>query len=276
MFQKPTAKSTDNQERAVSLCVNHLACGYDQKTIVSDATLAFDRGKLTVLVGPNGCGKSTLLKTIARILKPISGEILLNGKPLNSMPTKTIAQYMALLPQGPIAPEGLTVRELVAQGRFPHRRLFKRWSQEDSIAINQAMRETDTLKFADRHVSSLSGGQRQRCWLAMVLAQETEIILLDEPTTFFDLKVQVDVMSLLASICATKNRILLVVLHELNVAATFADHMIMMRQGRIVCQGAPKQIMTSDNIQKVFDLQASIMTDPLSNAPICVPVINRP
>lgn len=259
---------------AQGLCVHSLSVGYDKTDIVQSVDLAIATGQLTALVGPNGCGKSTLLKAIARILNPTAGRVMLGSRAIHEMPTREVAKQMALLPQGPIAPEGLTVQELVAQGRFPHQSLFNRWSADDSRAVAQAMADTDVEQFAHRLVSSLSGGQRQRCWLAMVLAQETEIILLDEPTTFLDLKVQVDVMSLLSRISRTRGRTLLVVLHELNIAAAFADQMVMMREGQIICEGNPESVMTAENIQRVFDLKATVMQTPVSGVPICVPEIH--
>lgn len=256
------------------LKVENLSVGYKGTSIIKNVSLEIAPAKVTTLVGANGCGKSTLLKAMARILKPTQGIVKLNGENVHTSPTKEVAKQMALLPQAPIAPEGLKVKELVAQGRFVHQSLLRAWSSDDSRALAQAMKDTNITEFADRPLLSLSGGQRQRCWLAMVLAQETEIILLDEPTTFLDLKVQVDVMSLLTKIARTKGRTLLVVLHELNVAAGFSDNMVMMREGQIVCQGEPSKIMTPENIRKVFDLEASIMFEPKHKRPICVPEIN--
>lgn len=263
-----------NSEELIALKIENLSFRYKDVPIIKNINLDIKPNKVTTLVGPNGCGKSTLLKTIARILKPSKGTVKLNGDDVHTSPTRQIAKNMALLPQAPIAPEGLKVKELVAQGRFVHQGLFRNWSKEDSLALTQAMQETDITQFADRTVSSLSGGQRQKCWLAMVLAQATDIILLDEPTTFLDLKVQVDVMTLLTKIAKNKGRTLLVVLHELNVAAAFSDNMIMMREGEIVCEGTPIEIMTSKNIKEVFDLDSTIMFEPDHNKPICVPKIN--
>lgn len=254
-----------------SLSINSLTAGYGETPILHDINLSISTGKVTALVGANGCGKSTLLKVIARILKPTAGTVQLDGDILHDLPTRRLAQQLALLPQSPIVPEGLTVHELVAQGRFPHQNLLKRWSKADSQAVAQAMYDADISEFAKRRVATLSGGQRQRCWLAMVLAQQTDMILLDEPTTFLDLKVQIDVMSLLARISRDKGCTLLVVLHELNLAAAFADDMVMMKSGSVICTGKPSDIMTPDNIRRVFDLDANIIADPLSGAPICVP-----
>lgn len=247
--------------------------GYGGQIIVHDVSLRVPSGALTVLVGPNGCGKSTLLKAMARVLPVAAGQVLLDGRPVHDTPTREVARRLALLPQGPIAPEGLRVRELVAQGRYPHQSLLRQWSREDARAVDWAMSAADVLQFADRPVSDLSGGQRQRCWIAMVLAQETEVILLDEPTTFLDLKVQVDLMMLLRRIAHEDGRTLVVVLHELNVAAAFADLLVMMKAGRIVAQGPVESAFTAEALADVFGLEASVLIDPASGRPVCVPVV---
>lgn len=266
-------RSVVSQDPAL-LEANALVVGYDDEPVVKGVDVRAAEGGITVLVGPNGCGKSTLLKAMARVLVPRSGQVLLNGASVHASETKAVARSLALLPQGPIAPEGLKVRELVSQGRFPHQSLLKQWSVEDTRAVSEAMEATHILEFADRPISTLSGGQRQRCWIAMVLAQETPVILLDEPTTFLDLKVQVDVMSLLRRIAKT-GRTLVIVLHELNVAAAFADHLIMMREGRIVAAGEPGSILTSQSLQEVFGLDAQVIADPETGRPICVPRIQE-
>lgn len=252
------------------LRIENLSTGY-QQPVVFDADFHISSGQLTALVGPNGCGKSTLLKCIARILKPHQGQVLLNQANLHEQPTRQVARQLALLPQGPVAPEGLTVRELVAQGRYPHQSLFQQWSRDDEAAVQEAMLMTDTLELSDRPVSALSGGQRQRCWIAMVLAQQTPVILLDEPTTFLDMRVQVDLLNLLTSLAHDHGRTLVVVLHELNLAAAFADHLIMMKDGRLQAQGRPDEIFTQQNLADVFDLDARILRDPHSGRLMCVP-----
>ncbi|SFQ64323.1 iron complex transport system ATP-binding protein [Roseivivax halotolerans] len=248
-----------------------ICAGYSTERILHDVDFCALDGGITALVGPNGCGKSTLLKVLARILKPGSGRIELFGAPLADVPTRQIAQKMALLPQGPIAPEGLSVRELVAQGRFPHQSLLRQWTRKDADAVDEAMALTDVAELADRPVASLSGGQRQRCWIAMVLAQDTEVILLDEPTTFLDLRVQVDIMSLLYRIAREKGRTLVVVLHELNMAAAYADRIVMMRDGCIVQEGLPGETVSGDNLSHVFDLDAQVIADPETGRPVCIP-----
>ncbi|MEJ6403135.1 ABC transporter ATP-binding protein [Yoonia sp. 2307UL14-13] len=244
--------------------------------MVHDVDLQANPGEVTILVGPNGCGKSTLLKAMARVLKPMSGMVSLDGKNVHQMPTRNLARQLALLPQGPVAPEGLTVHELVSQGRFPHQSLTRQWSAEDSRAVSDAMQAADVTEFSDRRVDSLSGGQRQRCWIAMVLAQETDVILLDEPTTFLDLKVQVDVMTLLRAIAREKGRTLVVVLHELNIAAMFADQIVIMRNGRLIAQGAPERVITTENLAAGFGLQATVIKDPVTGRPVCLPAIAGP
>jgi len=254
----------------ISLRTENLIVGYD-KPIVQGVNLNIAAGKVSVLVGANGCGKSTLLKCLARVLAPMSGQVLLNGKAIHAQPAKLVAKTMALLPQGPIAPEGLSVKELVAQGRYPHQGFFKQWSSEDEKAVNDAMQMADVKQLADCAIADLSGGQRQRCWIAMVLAQQTDIILLDEPTTYLDLKVQVDLLELLTEMAHQHNRTLVIVLHELNLAVAYADHLIMMKQGKIHAQGTPKQVFTSENLQAVFGLSARVIEDAESETLICVP-----
>lgn len=251
--------------------VRHLSVGYGEKTILKTADLEIAKGKITALLGPNGCGKSTLLKSFARVLKPFSGSVMLNGKDISSIPTKAVSKQLALLPQGPIAPEGLTVSELIAQGRYPHQTLFRQWSAEDRIAVERALEFTDLNDLAERPVHSLSGGERQRCWIAMVLAQDTPILLLDEPTTFLDLKVQVDLMVLLRRIVTEDECTMVLVLHELNLAASFADHIVMMRDGQIVASGSGTEVINPDVLQQVFDLEADVISDPATGRPVCLP-----
>jgi iron complex transport system ATP-binding protein len=257
---------------SIRLAARAICAGYDGAAILTDVDLTIPTGRLTVLVGANGSGKSTLLKTMARILAPSSGAVILDGKSVHATNTRAVARKMGLLPQGPIAPEGLTVHELVAQGRFPHQGLMRQWTRADEEAVNGAMATADITDFADRSVDSLSGGQRQRCWIAMVLAQETDLLLLDEPTTFLDLKVQVDLMELLADLAHSGGRTLAVVLHELSLAAAYADHLVMMKEGRIVCAGAPETIFTAEGLKHVFDLDARVIRDAGTGHLVCVPL----
>jgi len=260
-----------NEQAASRLRAEKLRAGYSGLDILQDIDLAIPTGKVTILVGPNGSGKSTLLKTLARILPARSGQVLLDGEDIHRASTRAVAAKLGLLPQGPIAPEGLTVRELVGQGRYPHQSLLRQWSRADEDAVNRAMRIAGVTDFAERPVDTLSGGQRQRCWVAMVLAQETELILLDEPTTFLDLKVQVDLMELLTGLAHDDGNTLVVVLHELSLAAAYADHLVMMREGRIVCAGAPEEVFTAERLKSVFDLDANVLRDPVTNRLVCVP-----
>ncbi len=253
------------------LKANNVSVAYGATKIVSEASFTADQGDLTVLVGPNGCGKSTLLKAIARVLPLQQGQVRLGQLNVHKTPTKKVAKQLALLPQGPIAPEGLTVRELVSQGRFPHQNLLRQWSKQDAEAVDRSMARANVTDFADLPIAELSGGQRQRCWIAMILAQETPVLLLDEPTTFLDLKVQVDLMALLRDIAHNEGRTVLVVLHDLNVAASFADRMIMMKSGRIVANGHVKDVLTPQNLKNVFDLKADIVPAPETGLPVCVP-----
>lgn len=268
-----TAKSTPNSnpKKASRLHGEALTVGYDDANILDGVDFQVPDGEVTILVGPNGSGKSTLLKTLARILLPRSGQVILDGQDIHRSKTRDVAKKLGLLPQGPIAPEGLTVRELVAQGRFPHQSLLRQWTRADEQAVNEAMATAQVLAFADRPVDGLSGGQRQRCWIAMVLAQQTDLILLDEPTTFLDLKVQVDLMDMLVRLAHNTGRTLVVVLHELNLAAAYADTLVMLRDGRIEHSGPPEAVFSSANLKAVFDLDAHVIRDPHSQRLLCVP-----
>ena len=252
-----------------------LRAGYADVTVLEEVDLVIPDGQITILIGPNGCGKSTLLKNMARILKPSRGNVLLDGKDIHALNTRAVAAQLGLLPQGPMAPEGLTVRELVAQGRYPHQSLLRQWTSADEDAVNAAMHTASITDFADRAVDTLSGGQRQRCWVAMVLAQQTDLILLDEPTTFLDLKVQVDLMDLFAGLAHDRGHTLVIVLHELSLAAAYADHLVMMKDGRIVSSGVPDDIFTAARLKAVFGLDASVLRDPASGRLVCVPFGRR-
>jgi len=249
-----------------------LYAGYNGRQVLDDVDFTVQDGSVTVLLGPNGSGKSTLLKTLARTLAPDAGKVLLDGTNIHRQSTRAVAQRLGILPQSPSAPDGLTVRELVGLGRFPYQSLMRQWSRHDEAAVEEAMAVADVAAFADRPVDALSGGQRQRCWIAMVLAQETELLLLDEPTTFLDLKVQVDLLELLVSLAHQQGRTLLVVLHDLNLAAAYADRLVMMKAGRILHDGTPEAVFTADNLKQVFDLDAQVIREPLAGRPVCVPV----
>ncbi len=253
------------------LYAENLALAYDSNLIISGLNLTIPAGKITALVGPNGCGKSTLLRGLARLLNPKHGHVYLDGKAIHTVPTKELATQIGILPQSPVAPEGLTVHELVAQGRYPHQSWFQQWSQADEAITQQSMEITNIVKFADRPLDTLSGGQRQRAWIAMALAQETEILLLDEPTTFLDLSYQIEVLDLLHELNET-GRTIIMVLHDLNQACRYAHNIVAMREGQICVQGEPHDVMTEAMVADVFRVQARIAPDPVTGTPMCFPL----
>jgi len=248
-----------------------LTLGYDHAPVVADLDVVLPRGQITALVGPNGCGKSTLLRGIARLLKPRSGAVYLDGDLIFKLPTKELARRLGVLPQGPVAPEGLTVRDLVAQGRYPHQHWFQQWSPEDERITSRALTITGMTELAQRPLDALSGGQRQRAWIAMVLAQDTPTLLLDEPTTFLDIAHQLEVLHLLQMLNETEGRTIVMVLHDLNQAARYAHHMVVMYQGSVVATGTPEQVMTPVMLQNVFGIAADIIPDPRTGLPLCIP-----
>lgn len=252
-----------------------LTLAYGALTVAQGLSLDIPDGAFTVIVGPNACGKSTLLRALARLAKPAHGAVMLDGALIGSYPTREVARRLGLLPQSATAPEGITVGELVARGRHPHQGLFGQWSAADDQAVARALQATDTAALAARPVDALSGGQRQRVWVAMVLAQDTELILLDEPTTFLDLSHQIDLLELLRELNRAKGRTLVAVLHDLNQACRFADHLVMMRAGSIVAQGRPADIVTAERVQQVFDLPCRIIDDPVSGTPLIIPLGRR-
>lgn len=252
------------------LTTESLTLAYDGAPIVDGMDLDVPAGQITALVGPNGCGKSTLLRGLARLLKPRGGTVLLDGKAIHGMPTKELARQLGILPQGPVAPEGLTVRELVAQGRYPHQRWFQQWSDADERATQHALAKTNMGALANWPVDALSGGQRQRAWIAMTLAQETRIVLLDEPTTFLDMSHQIEVMHLLRDLNRDGCTVVLVV-HDLNLAARYAHHLIAMRSGKVTVTGAPAEVMTPAMLREVFGVEADIVRDPRTGTPLCLP-----
>jgi iron complex transport system ATP-binding protein len=258
-----------------ALSTRKLSLAYDRTLIVNNLNLAISTGKITALVGPNGCGKSTLLKGLARLLKPQSGMVYLDGMAIAKHSTKEVAKRLGMLPQSPVAPEGLSVRELVAQGRYPHQSWLQQWSREDEQFTEQALAITGIAELGDRPLDSLSGGQRQRAWIAMALAQNTEILLLDEPTTFLDLAHQIEVLDLLYDLNQTQGRTIVMVLHDLNQACRYADDLIVMRQGHIYAQGTPSLVMTETMVAEVFGIESRIVPDPLTGTPMCVPVSRR-
>lgn len=255
-----------------SLRVSGLELGYGTRTVVRDLSLEFPAGRITAIVGANACGKSTLLRATSRLLRPARGTVLLDGADIHRMPTKQLARRLGLLPQSPIAPEGITVVDLVGRGRHPHRSAFSRWSQEDDRAVAEALAATDITHLADRSVDELSGGQRQRVWIAMALAQETDVLLLDEPTTYLDVSHQIEVLDLLADLNAARGTTIVMVLHDLNLAARYADHLVAMAAGRLHAAGAPAEVLTEECVQEVFGLASRIARDPVSGTPLVVPI----
>lgn len=243
---------------------------YETRVISQGLTLSIPDGAFTAIVGPNACGKSTLLRALARLLPPESGRVVLDGKAISDLPSREVARRLGLLPQSPSSPDGITVADLVARGRFPHQSLLRQWSPEDAAAVERAMAATGVADLAARPVQDLSGGQRQRVWIAMVLAQETPILLLDEPTTYLDIVHQVELLELLARL-NSEGRTVVTVLHELNLAFRFASHVIAMRDGGVVAEGAPGDIVTEDLMTAVFDLSALVMPDPLTGRPMVIP-----
>jgi len=245
---------------------------YDAREVSRDLTVAIPPGRISAIVGANACGKSTLLRALARLLKPQAGEVVLDGRDIHSLPTREVAKRLGILPQTPIAPSGISVTDLVARGRYPHQRLVRQWTPADEEAVAAALTATDVLPLARRPVDELSGGQRQRVWIAMALAQETEILLLDEPTTFLDLSHQIDVLDLLVDLNRDLGRTVVLVLHDLNHAARYADHLIAMRDGAIHSQGPPGEVLTEALVEEILGMPSRIVPDPVSLTPMVIPI----
>lgn len=252
------------------LLVENISISYDQQTIVNDLTIQIPDGKITTIIGSNGCGKSTLLKAMTRIIPYQSGHVILDGQKIQMMNTKELAKQMAILPQTQESSVGLLVEELVAYGRFPYQKGFGRLTKEDRSIINWALEVTNTAQYRDRSVDTLSGGQRQRVWIAMALVQDTNIIFLDEPTTYLDLAHQLETLELLKNLNTQENRTIIMVLHDLNHAARFSDYMVALSGGHLICAGIPEEVMTPATLSKVFQIDALIGTDPRTSKPICL------
>ena len=248
-----------------------LALGYDGADIVRDLDVTIPEGRITMIVGANACGKSTLLRGLARLLRPRGGSVLLDGRSIHELPSREVARVIGLLPQTPVAPDGITVGDLVGRGRYPHQGWFRRWSADDDRAVTEALRATGTAELADRPLQELSGGQRQRVWVAMALAQETDLLLLDEPTTFLDINHQVELLDLLTDLNRDAGRTIVAVLHDLNLACRYADHVIAMKDGRIVVEGVPAEVITAEVITEVFGLACEVAPDPVSGTPMVLP-----
>ena len=248
-----------------------LTLAYDGRVVTEGLDALIPEGSFTVVVGANACGKSTLLRALARLLRPRAGEVVLDGRAIQSIPTKEVARRVGLLPQGVVAPDAITVEDLVARGRYPHQGILRQWSREDEVAVRAAMRSTRVDDLAERPVEELSGGQRQRAWLAMVLAQDTPFVLLDEPTTFLDIAHQVEVLDLCAELHEREGRTLVAVLHDLNHACRYATHLIAMADGRIVAEGDPAEIVDAELVERVFGLRCRVIADPECGTPLVVP-----
>ena len=253
-----------------AISVKNLSVSYENNSIIENMDLSIPKGKITIIIGANGCGKSTLLKTISRINKPKTGDIFINNKNIKNIKEKDIAKEVAFLPQGPVCPSGLTVRELVAYGRFPHQKMIGGLNSHDKDVIDWAIEETGLSEFKDREVENLSGGQRQRAWIAMTLAQETEIIMLDEPTTYLDMSYQLEVLEVLEKLNKEKNITVVIVLHELNNACRFADNIVGLKKGKVICEGRPLDVINKETLRTIYGIDASLVHSEDGRYPICM------
>jgi iron complex transport system ATP-binding protein len=257
------------------LSARAIELGYGERRIVADLSLSIPDRKITVVIGPNACGKSTLLRALGRLLKPRNGAVLLDGQEIARLPTREVAKRLGLLPQTPIAPEGILVADLVARGRTPHQGALQQWSAADERAVLDALAATEIVDLADRRIDELSGGQRQRVCIAMALAQETSLLLLDEPTTFLDLKHQIEILSLVRRLNRNEGRTFVMVLHDLNLACRYADHIVAMRDGEIVAEGPPAAVVTAATMRTVFGLDCQVIPDPVSGTPLLLPALEQ-
>lgn len=248
---------------------------YGERTISQGLSLAIPDGSFTVIVGPNACGKSTLLRALSRLLVPVAGQVILDGRHISQFPAKEVARRLGLLPQSAVAPEGITVADLVARGRYPHQSFLRQWTDADEQAVAEAMQATDVAALSDRLLDELSGGQRQRVWIAMVLAQQTPILLLDEPTTYLDIAHQLEVLDLLAELNRSEGRTVVMVLHDLNEAARYSDHLVALCRGRVVASGRPQDVVTEGTVREVFGIDSRVVPDPVTGTPMVVPMSTR-
>ncbi|QTX04942.1 ABC transporter ATP-binding protein [Agromyces archimandritae] len=274
----PTADTASTDAQAVharpglALTAESLELRYEQRTVATDLSVALPAGKVTAIVGPNACGKSTLLRAMARLLAPKAGRVLLDDRDVRRLSPKELAKRVGLLPQSSTAPGGLTVAELVARGRHPHQRMLQQWSAEDAAAVDRALAATSTAELADRPLAELSGGQRQRAWLALLLAQDTPVLLLDEPTTYLDIAHQLEVLELCHRLNREQGRTVALVLHDLEQACRYADHLVVMRDGTVLAAGAPREIMTEELIARAFGVRALVQENPVTGTPLIVPI----
>lgn len=264
--------STAQQLDSTALHVKDLSVGYGERTVLDTLNVDIKRGAVTSIVGPNGCGKSTLLRTMSRLLNPAKGEIVLDGKSIHDIPTRKLATQLGLLPQTPIAPDGIVVADLVGRGRTPHQGILGRWSQQDYDIVAEALETTGISDLAERSIDELSGGQRQRVWIAMALAQRTETLLLDEPTTYLDVKHQLDVLDLLTELNRDRGTTIVMVLHDLNLAARYSDELVAVSGGKVFAHGHPREVITKENVKSVFGIDSVIITDPVSDQPAVMPI----
>lgn len=253
------------------LQAEQIVSGYDDKTIVQGIDLVIPSNKISVIIGANACGKSTLLKTMARLIKSTAGKITLDGKPIGKIPPKQLARVLGLLPQSPIVPEGISVADLVGRGRFPHQSLLSGWTKKDYEAVAEAMRIMNITELANRNIDELSGGQRQRVWIAMALAQQTDILFLDEPTTFLDITYQVEILDLLTELNQKYGTTIVMVLHDINLSARYADYIYALKSGKLVAEGEPSEVITSELVKEIFGLDSTVIEDPISGSPLVVP-----
>lgn len=254
------------------LLAENLSVGYDGRPVLAHQHLSVPDGAITTIIGPNGCGKSTMLRALARLLPAQTGVVKLDGVDIRTLPPKKVAQTLALLPQQPIAPEGLRVADLVARGRHPHQSWYRQSTADDAAAIDRALDLTSTSELADRTLESLSGGQRQRVWIALTLAQETDLLLLDEPTTYLDLAHSVEVLDLVHDLKHHHDKTVVMVLHDLNLAARYSDHIVVMSDGAVIAQGTPREILTAELLERAFGLKSMVVDDPVSGGPMVVPI----
>lgn len=253
------------------LAARGVTVGYGARTVIDDLDVAIPPGVITTIIGPNGCGKSTLLRTLSRLLKPARGTVVLDGEDIGRLRTRDVAKKLGLLPQAPVAPEGLTVSDLVARGRHPHQSWLRQWSSDDADVVERALAMTGVSDLADRPVDALSGGQRQRVWISMTLAQGTDLLLLDEPTTYLDLAHAIDVLDLVDDLHESGCTVVMV-LHDLNLATRYSDNLIVMREGSILAQGHPRDVITADLLHEAFGLRAKVIDDPVGDRPLIVPI----
>ncbi|MGC0387325.1 ABC transporter ATP-binding protein [Streptomyces sp. SAI-129] len=256
---------------ASRLAARGVTVGYGARSVIDGLDVAIPPGVITTIIGPNGCGKSTLLRTLSRLLRPTGGTVVLDGEDIASLRTRDVAKKLGLLPQAPVAPEGLTVSDLVARGRHPHQSWLRQWSSDDADVVRRALAMTGVSDLADRPVDSLSGGQRQRVWISMTLAQGTDLLLLDEPTTYLDLAHAVDVLDLVDDLHES-GRTVVMVLHDLNLATRYSDNLVVMREGAILAQGHPRDVITADLLHEAFGLRAKVIDDPVGDRPLVVPI----